>query len=128
MMSINVDWEKLRRVEQHLHEVTPLTPESEITFVMIMSDGSPKKSIIKFKDFLNFFWALSENTQYQIVTLIVQDKEGRVLYRHKQLTAGNEEVPIGGNAGVFAQWATLTPAEKETYVRLLIAQFNGYDR
>jgi len=128
MMNINVDWDKLKAIEKHLSENATLTPETEIIFVMIMNDGSPKKSIVKFKDFLNFFWALSENSQYSIVTLVVQDKEGRILYRHKQVTPGNEEIPVGGNAGVFRQWATLTPEEKDTYIRLLIAQFDGYER
>ena len=128
MMSINVDWDKLRAIEKHLSEATPLMPETEIIFVMIMGDGTPKKSIIKFKDFLNFFWSISENTNYNVITLVVQDKEGRILYRHKQMTAGNEEIPAGGNAGVFYQWATLTPEEKTTYVRLMVAQINGYER
>ena len=127
-MSINVDWDKLKAVEKHLSEVATLRPETEIIFVMIMNDGSPKKSVVKFKDFLNFFWALSENSRYCIVTLVVQDKEGRILYRHKQVTAGNEEIPVGGNAGVFSQWTTLPPEEKETYIRLMIAQINGYEK
>ena len=127
-MNINVDWDKLRKVERHLNETATLTEETEIVFVMIMSDGSPKKSVVKFKDFLNFFWALSDNANYNVITLVVQDKEGRILYRHKQLTTGNEEIPVGGNAGLFAQWATLTPQEKETYTRLCIAQIDGYER
>jgi len=128
MMNIRLDWGKIRAVQQRLTELPTLTAETEIVFVMIMSDGKARKSIVKFKDFLNFLWSISENTRYNVLTLVVQDKEGRILYRHKTLTAGNEEVPVGGNSNVIKQWGTLTQDEKDTYTRLLVAQINGFER
>jgi hypothetical protein len=128
MMSIKLDWDKLRAIHKNLSELPTLHDETEIIFVMIMADKSAKKSIVKFKDFLSFLWSLSENPDYQILTLVVQDKEGRILYRHKTLTAGNEEIPVGGSGSVITHWGSLTQTEKDTYVRLLIAQIEGYEK
>lgn len=127
-MAINVDWEKLRGVQKYLSENNDLTPETEITFIMILKGGSAKKSQIKFKDFLSLFWAISDNNDYVVANVVVQDKEGRILYRHREITNGNEEVPDGGNASVVTLWNTLTDDEKDTYLQILIAQINGYER
>jgi hypothetical protein len=127
-MAINVDWEKLRGVQKYLSENSDLTPETEITFIMILRGCSAKKSQIKFKDFLSLFWAISDNNDYVVANVVVQDKEGRILYRHREITNGNEEVPDGGNASVVTLWNTLTDDEKDTYLQILIAQINGYER
>jgi hypothetical protein len=127
-MAINLDWEKLRGVQKYLLENSNLTPDTEITFIMILKSGSAKKSQIKFKDFLSLFWAISDNDDYVIANVVVQDQEGRILYRHRETTSGNEEIPDGGNAGVVTHWSTLTDAEKETHLNILIAQINGYER
>ena len=128
MMNIRLDWDKLRQIQKDLSELPTLTDETEIIFVMVMSDHKAQKSIVKFKDFMNFLWALSENTSYTVLTLIVQDKEGRVLYRHKTLTAGNEEIPVGGNVHVLTHWGALTQSEKDTYIRLIEAQIQAYEQ
>lgn len=128
MMSIKLDWDRLRTVHKNLTEWPTLTAETNIIFVMIMADQKARKSIVKFKDFMNFLWSLSENPDYQVLTLIVQDEDGRVLYRHKTLTAGNEEIPTGGNSNVIAHWGALTQPEKDTYIRLLVAQIQGHDK
>ena len=127
-MAINVDWEKLRNVQKYLSENSGLTPETEITFIMILKSGSAKKSQIKFKDFLSLFWAISDNNDYVVANIVVQDIEGRILYRHREITNGNEEVPDGGNTNVVTLWNTLTDDEKDTYLQILIAQINGYER
>lgn len=127
-MSINVDWEKLRATYQDLVDSSGLTPEQEIVILMVLTDGKSKKSTIKFKDFMNFFWAISESQDLRILTLVVQDKEGRIIYRHKQRTSGDEEVPDGGHAGVILNWGALTPQEKDTYLSILVAQIQGYER
>jgi hypothetical protein len=126
-MAINVDWEKLRNVQKYLSENSDLTPETEITFIMILKSGSAKKSQIKFKDFLSLFWAISDNNDYVVANIVVQDKEGRILYRHREITKCNEEVPDGGNASIVTHWNTLTDDEKDTYLQILIAQINGYE-
>lgn len=128
MMSINIDWEKLRAVYSDLVDQDNIDHEAEIMFLMILSDGRPKKSIIKFKDFMNFFWSISENKEVCVATLVVQDKEGRILYRHKQSTSGNEEIPDGGHAGVVQHWIALEDHEKETYLKILMAQIEGYEK
>jgi hypothetical protein len=128
MMNIRLDWAKLRETYEKLSERPTLTDDSNIVFIMIMSDKKAKKSIIKFKDFMKFLWALSENTEFNVLNLVVQDEEGRILYRHKTLTAGNESIPIGGNSNVITHWNTLTQDEKDTYITLIEAQIQGYDR
>lgn len=127
-MSINIDWEKLRGVQKYLAENNGLAPDEEITFIMILKSGSAKKSQIKFKDFLTLFWAISDNKDYVVSNVVVQDKEGRILYRHRELTKGDEELPDGGNAHVITHWNTLTNDEKETYLLILISQINGHER
>lgn len=127
-MSINVDWERLRAVYQELVANNGLTPEADIIFMMTLKDGKAKKSMVKFKDFMSFFWAVSESKELDVLTLVAQDKEGRILYRYKQRTNGDEEVPDGGNVGVIQNWNALTPEEKETYLGMLLAQINGYER
>lgn len=127
-MMININWENLRTVHEELIDSGNLKDDSDIVFTMILSDGKAKKSIVKFKDFMSVFWAISENKDFSVLTLVVQDKEGRILYRHKQLTQGNEEIPDGGNAGVVQNWNALTEDEKSTYMRMLIAQIEGYEQ
>lgn len=127
-MSINVDWEKLRATYQDMVDHSGLTLEQEIIVLMILTDGKAKKSTIKLKDFMSFFWALSESQDLRIMTLVVQDKEGRILYRHKQRTSGDEEIPDGGHAGIIQNWGALTQQEKDTYLSILIAQIQGYER
>lgn len=126
-MAINIDWDKLRGVQKYLTEHNGLRPETEVTFIIIFKSGHARKSQIKFKDFLSIFWAISDNNDYHVVTLVVQDKEGRILYRYRELTKGNEELPDGGNSGVILHWNTLTNNEKDTYLQMLIAQINAYE-
>lgn len=126
MMSIRIDWEKLRNIHNDLSE--SMNAEEEILFTLLMDDGSAKRASVKFKDFMNFFWSLSENSKFSICAIVVQDIDGRILYRHKQVTRGNEEVPIGGNENIILRWPTFTQEEKELLVRITIAQINGYER
>jgi len=128
MMSINVDWEKLRAVHQDLVDNSGLTDETDIIFLVVLNDGKAKKSIVKFRDFMHFFWAISENKDITVITLVAQDKEGRILYRHKQRTVGDEEIPDGGHASVVQSWCALTEQEKNMYLEMLMAQINGYER
>lgn len=127
-MSIKLDWDKLREVHKNLSQSFNLTEETNIVFVMIMDDRKARKSIVKFKDFMRFLWSLSENPDYHVLRLVVQDEDGRILYRHKTLTAGNEEIPTGGNSNVITHWGALTQHEKDTYLRLIEAQIQGHDR
>jgi hypothetical protein len=127
MMSIKLDWDTLRKKEKELSESANLLADSDIVFIIILSNRTARKSVVKFKDFLNFFWTLSENDELDIATLVVQDTEGRVLYRHKTITAGEEEIPIGGT-NIIAQWSALTQNEKDIYMRLLESQIQGYEK
>ena len=128
MMSMKLNWDKLCKVHKSLQERQTLNDETTIIFVMITADQRARKAVVKFKEFLNFIWGLSENIEYNVIALVVQDEEGRVLYHHKSLTAGNEEIPTGGNSNVISHWGALTPEEKETYIRLLESQFQAYER
>lgn len=126
-MSMRVDWERLRKVQKNLSELPSLTDETNIVFIIITSDKKARRSLIKFKDFMNFLWAVSENKDYTVATLLVQDEEGRVLYRHKNLNAAFEEIPIGGNTGVVEHWNALSQSERDTYIRILESQIKGYE-
>lgn len=127
-MSLNLDWNRLRRVHKDLEEHGDLSAETDITFLFVLTNGQGKKSVVKFKDFMKFLWSVEENANFTVSTLVVQDKEGRVLYRHKQRTNGDEEIPDGGHTGVITHWSAYTPHEKDIYLRILIAQIQGYER
>jgi len=126
-MSLKLDWNKLKQVQKYLLEDKQMTKNTDIVFVVILKDGSATRSVTKFKNFLGFCWAISEKGGRNIYTLVVQDKEGRILYRHKRLTAGNEEVPSGGNYNIFSNWRTLTQKQKDCYIELLIAQIHSHE-
>ena len=128
MMSIRFDWEKLRAIHKDLSELPTLTNETKIVFTIVMSDYKQVKSTIKFKDFLVFLWALSDNPDRSVITLIAQDTEGRILYRHKTQTAGDEEIPVGGNENVVVHWNALPQSAKDTYIRLMVSQINGHEK
>lgn len=121
-MTINIDWHKLIEVQKHLSENNGLTPNTDIVFILILQNGKAQKSQIKFKDFLRIFWAISENTSYKINTLVVQDQEGRILYRHKDITTGKEELPTSSNSTVITNWNTLSRDIKDSYLEILISQ------
>lgn len=126
-MTMKVDWEKLRVAYQDIVNHGELTGENDIVFLMVLSNGKSKKAIVKLKELMQFMWSLSESKELNILTLIIQDKEGRILYRHKQRTSGEEEIPDGGHAAVIQHWETLTRAEKDTYIEMLVAQIQTYE-
>ena len=127
-MNIKLNWEKLCAIHKDLSESSVLTDDTKVIFVMVMSNKTSQKDVIKFKDFMGFMWALSENKNRQVINLVAKDEEGRILYRHKTITTGNEEIPIGGNDNVIVHWSALNQPEKDIYIRLLEAQINGYER
>jgi len=127
-MSIRLDWEKLKQVHNDLNKQSHLKKETDLVFIMVLHDGSVRKAIVKFKDFLKFFWNLADNPRIYISALAVQDEDGRTLYRHKILTAGMEEIPNGGNINVIPTWGALNTEEKDTYVKLLISQIESYEQ
>lgn len=122
-MSIKLNWERLKEI--HAYLTNDLDQEDELSIVMFTQSGRTKKSLIKFKDFLNFCWAISDNPDYVIIGMIIQDKSGRVVYRHNKITEGNEEIPIGGNSNVIQNWNALIQHEKDVYIKLMIAQINA---
>ena len=125
-MNLRVDWEKLTSVHTHLNSLMPA--DADINFIMILQNGTVKRATIKFKDFLAFFWNIYDNVNYNIAALIVQDDEGHTLYRHKRLTTGNEEIPMGGHTSVIEHWSALTQQEKDMYVQMTLAQIYAYER
>jgi hypothetical protein len=123
MMSIKFDWEKIKEIYTLLKERGDLT---EVVFVIIMDDKSVRKAVISLNEFMNALWKISE---YQSVNAIfIQDKEGRVLYRHKEINGGNEEIPPdNGHNNVIISWKNLSLEERDSHLRLLIAQIQAYE-
>jgi len=127
-MSLNVDWEKLRVAYQDLVQHSGISEQTDIIFVLILTSGKAKKAVVKFKDFMTFFWSLAEDKKLHVTTLIVQDKEGRVLYRHKQRTSGGDEIPDGGHSSIVLNWGALNADEKNLYIEMLIAQIKAHEQ
>jgi hypothetical protein len=125
-MAIRLNWKKVTDVHKHLTDTVKITLDDEITFIIVLQNGTPKKSVVKFKDFLEYLWAISDDNRFNVLSLIATDSEGRILYRHVQTTP-NEEVPYGGNDTIVNHWKALTPNERDVYLTMLIAQINAYE-
>lgn len=123
---MKVDWKRLTNIHNTLLQENRLQPETDITFILILNNSKPKKSIVKFKDFLKFLWQLSESKKLEVQNLIAQDPEGRVLYRFKRRNACNEEIPDGGNNHIIQNWNNLNETQKSVYLKLLISQLQAY--
>lgn len=124
-MIMHINWQKIKKLHADLIK-DGWKDEDPLLFIMILKNGQPRKSVILFKDLLNFFWSLTESNKIEIAAMVIQDKEGKILYRHKQVD-GNEEIPIGGNVNIVKNWTAFSDEQKETYLRILISQINSYD-
>ena len=127
MMAIKINWQKLKEAHKYILERGDITDQTDLSFILIFHNGTAHKTIIKFNEFMNFFWKVSDNDHPRILALIVQDKEGRILYRHREFTNGNEEIPIGGHPDIILCWKNLSKQERESYLRLLISQIQAYE-
>lgn len=125
-MAIKLNWERVKQLHADL-ESDGWKEEDKLLIIIIAKDGKPKKAIITFKDLYRFCWDMSDNKIEDALTFLIQDAEGRVLYRHRQIV-GNEEIPIGGSSDVITHWAALTDEEKQIYITMLVAQIDAYER
>ena len=125
-MAIKLNWERVKTLRAEL-ESDGWKNNDKMIFVIIEQGGKPKKAIVNFSEFYKFLWHLIDNDKLQILTFVIQNVEGKVLYRHRQVV-GNEEVPNGGNIDVIAHWAALTDDEKNTYITILVSQIDAYER
>lgn len=125
-MTIKLNWDRVKQLHSDL-ELNGWKDDDKMTVIIIGKDGKPKKSAIPFKDLYRFCWDISDNTSYDVLTFLIQDVEGKVLYRHRQIV-GNEEIPLGGNSDVISHWTALTDDEKETYIKILVAEIDAYER
>lgn len=123
-MSIRLNWERVRSVHSQLAS-NGFQENTPVTFLLRMRNGQTSKADVMFKNFLRFFWALSENTDSIVENLIVQDKGGHTLYRYTLGNSFERKLPQGGSPEVIANWHALTQHEKDTYLRLIIAQINA---
>lgn len=125
-MAIRLNWERVKQLHTELTE-DGWKDSDQLSIIMIEKGGKPKKGTVIFRDFYKFFWELTDDDTVKVLTFIIQNKDGKILYRHKQVV-GNEEVPIGGSSDVISHWAALTDDEKSTYITLLVAQIDAYER
>lgn len=125
-MAIKLNWDRVKQLHAEL-ESDGWQKHDKVVFVLIEKGGKPKKAVVPYSELLKFFWHLIDNDALNVLTFVVQDTEGRVLYRHRQVV-GNEEIPNGGNIDVIAHWAALTADEKDTYITMLVAQIDAYER
>lgn len=125
-MAIKLNWDRVKQLHAELSS-DGWKDKDKLLFILIEKGGKPKKATVQFKDMYNFFWYLSDSQDARVLTFVVQDAEGKVLYRHRQIV-GNEEIPNGGNTDIISHWAALTEDEKSTYLTMLVAQINAYER
>jgi len=125
-MTIKINWDRVKQLHAEL-ESDGWKNQDKVIFVLIEKGGKPKKAVVQYNELLKYFWNLTDSEDFHVVTFVVQDIEGRVLYRHRQIV-GNEEVPNGGNLDVISHWAALTNDEKSTYITMLVAQIDSYER
>lgn len=123
-MGLKFNWQRVSEVHKTLR-LGGFTPETKLMFVLVLSDGSTKKQQVLFRDFMDFFWSLSENKKLSAQALFVQDRSGKIIYRHNQVTNGNEEIPTGGNPQIVTGWKNFSKKERDTYLKLMIAQIQA---
>jgi hypothetical protein len=123
-MGLKFNWQRVTETHKRL-KASGFKSDSKLTFVLILSDGTTRKQHVLFERFLDFFWDLSESKHLSARTLFVQDTNGKILYKYNQVTNGNEEIPSGGNPQVVLGWKNLSQAERDTYLKLLIAQIES---
>lgn len=124
-MPIKFNWKRLKYIYAELEQSEAFKKDSKLVFVIIFNDETAKKTVIAFSDFLHLFWQLSEIKNKKILSVIVQDEEGKIIYKHKKLNAAKEEIPLGGNSGIISSWNSLTEKQKEVYIRLLESQIGS---
>jgi len=125
-MAIKLNWDRVKQLRTDL-ESEGWKDQDKLFFILIVKNSKPKKATITFSQLYQFCWDMMEDESIQIVTFIIQDLDGKVLYRHRQVN-GNEEIPNGGNIDVILCWASLTQNEKNMYVAMLVAQINAYEK
>lgn len=126
-MTFKIHWDKVKNAHFELMKSYNFTDNNELIFIAILRDGTAQKSIVKFKDFYKFFWKISENTNINVATLVIQDSNDNVIFRHSQENKSHEEIPVGGNTNVVLNWKMLRPEERDTYIKLLISQIQSYE-
>jgi hypothetical protein len=125
-MSLRLNWKKITKLYDQLK--ASKEDSTNVVFIIMLSDGKIKKNLVKLKDFLKFFWSLSENKEIKITNLVVQDLNGATLYRHSQQSVSNEEIPAGGNSAIVKNWKNIKKQDRQTYIEILISQFYAYEK
>jgi len=125
-MAIKLNWNVLSDVKSDLEDTWKLKPETKVTFVLLMKDGSHHKKTIKFSEFLKFFWFIYDSTNFHVKGLVVTDTTGKILYRHRQTTGEHEEIPNGGNVHIFDRWNNMTDGQKDAHLNILLSQIYDY--
>ena len=125
-MVVRLNWRKISDLRKELSDF--FSEEDQFNIVLILKNGSAKKVSVKLSDLLKFCWAISDSKTYKILTFLIQDQQGRILYRHNQNNGGLEEIPNGGNPAIISHWSTLTGEEKDVYVRLMESQISCYEQ
>ena len=126
-MAIKLNWELLHKVHKELKD-NGYKDNTKVIFTLFFINSTPRKVDVPFSEFLQVFWKLSDTDSSKITSLVVQNTDGAVLYRHKRLNKGNEEIPNGGNTDVILNWNGLKENEKSMYMNMLIASINAYDK
>jgi len=125
-MAIKLNWNTLTAVRSDLEETWNLKPDSKITFVLLLKDGSQHKKTIPFQQFLKFFWFIYDEPKFYVKGLVITDNTGKILYRHRQKTGDREEIPHGGNSHIFERWADMSDSERDVHLNILLSQINDY--
>lgn len=126
-MAIKLNWDRIKQFHADLLSDGWKDTDKLLFVLFVEKNGKPVKGTIIFKELQRFCWNMIDDDKINIITFIIQDVEGRILYRHRQVV-GNEEVPNGGNTDVVTHWAALSQDEKDTYITMLVAQIDAYER
>lgn len=125
-MSLKLNWTRIKRLHTDL-ESSGFEDNDKLLFVLIEKKGKVRKAVIRFKELYRFCWDMIDSDNLKILTFFIQDIDGRIIYRHRQMI-GNEEVSNCGHTDVISMWNAFTDEEKNTYLTLLIAQINAYEK
>jgi hypothetical protein len=128
MMTLRLNWHSLIKLNKELDQ-RGFVDDTSIMVIVVLKDGTPRKSLIKFKQFLRFMWSLSEaKIAIGIKRVIIQDPSGNILYRQREAADVQETLPDADGGLHITSWSVLTDEEKDILLEMTIAQITSYGR
>lgn len=125
MMTIKINWERVKKLKEDMI-AAGFKDDDILNLIVAFDNENVRKMSVFHKDLMRFFWTISEAKRENLSAFIIQDKSGRIWYRHSY-NEDKEQIPVGGNPEVVLKWNSLDDITKQTHLKLLISKLSSYD-